>query len=440
MKGPPDDRRAGETVALVLPGGGARGAYEAGALSILLPALEARGERVAIVCGTSVGAINATLLGSVAHRSAQEQGDALVSRWESVHKDEVFCRLISPRLPLTALRLLGEAVGLPGMNLTNLLDSTPLRHSLGRWVDWEALAQNVERRCLDSVAVVATSLAHGRPVAFVQGRGPAARAAEGDEITYVPALLSPEHVSASAALPVLFPPVHVGSPSWAAGWYTDGATRLNSPLKPALALGADRVIVIAFEPLRRRAVPPHEAHSPHLADVLANVLDGLLVDQVVEDLRRLATINAFFIEDAATGGSRAARAYRTSRGRTPYRKVSYAVVAPAEHGAIGRMADELLARRYGGLRGLRELDFALLGRLAGGHGSVRGELLSFLLFDTDFARVLIDAGQADARRWLDRHPRFWCSDPAHDLGVVTGDPRLQREDRAIEEWRALRRR
>jgi len=61
------------SVAIVLPGGGARGAYEVGALSKLLPALQARGERVSIWCGTSVGAINATVLASLAHLRAGEQ-------------------------------------------------------------------------------------------------------------------------------------------------------------------------------------------------------------------------------------------------------------------------------------------------------------------------------------------------------------------------------
>jgi NTE family protein len=431
---------AGPTIGLVLPGGGARGAYEAGALSVLLPALQARGERVSIVCGTSVGAINAALLASLAALPAEAQAEAILTRWRGVRRGDILARLVSPRLPLRVLRLAGEALGLPGMRLTNLLDASPLRGSLDRWIDWNELSTNVRRGRVRSVAVVATSLSRGRPVAFVHGRGPTPRPVGDEDIGYVSTAIRAEHVRASAAIPIVFPPVRVESPRSASGWYVDGGTRLNSPLKPALALGADRVIVVAFEPLVRRPAALADDERPHLADVAANVLDGLLVDQVVDDVHRLAAVNAFFVEDRTTGGSRAARSYRTARGRAPYRKVSYAIVAPEEHGALGRLATERLAAGYGGLRGLRDPDYALFALLLGGQGVSRGELLSFLFFDEDYIRGLIDAGRRDAERWLTRHPRLWCADPAHDLGVDVGDPQALAETRTLEEWREQRRR
>jgi NTE family protein len=424
------------TIALVLPGGGARGAYEAGALSVMLPALEARGERVQIVCGTSVGAINAALVGSLAARPAIEQAEAIAERWLSVRRQDVMARLVSPRLPLTALRILGETLGLPGLRLTNLLDPRPLRASLREWIDWDALHRNIARGHVRAVAVVATSLARGRPVVFVHGRTPLPRNREGDEVSYVKAVLAPEHVRASGAIPVLFPPVCVRTPRSAAGWYIDGSTRLNSPLKPALALGAERVLVIAMEPLLRR---PHTRRDrgPHMSDVLANVLDGLLVDQVVDDVHRLARINTFFAEDSTTGPSLTTRAYRAARGRAPFRKISYAVVAPARHGTIAALAERHISR-LGLLGALREPDLVLMSRLLGDANSARGELLSFVLFDPAFAEALIEAGRSDARRWLERHPGLWCTDPAHDLGAGIGDPSVLHETRAIEEFREAR--
>ena len=424
----------------MLPGGGARGAYEAGALSVMLPALAARGERVSIVCGTSVGAINAALVASLAALPAEEQANAILARWRDVRRGDILARLVSPRLPLRMARLAGEVLGLPGMRLMNLLDPSPLRGSLDRWIDWPAIGANVRGGEIRSLAVVATSLSRGRPVAFVHGRGPAPRAAGDEDIGYVPATIGSEHVRASAAIPILFPPVQVETPRAAAGWYIDGGTRLNSPLKPALALGAERVIVVAFEPLMRRPAALAADERPHLADVAANVLDGLLVDQVVDDVHRLAAINAFFVEDPTTGGSRAARSYRVTRGRAPYRKVSYAIVAPEDHGSIGRLAAERLAARYGGLGALREPDYALFGMLVGGRSESRGELLSFLFFDEGYVHGLIDAGRRDAERWLARHPRFWCSEAAHDLGVDVGDRAAVREGAALEEFRESRRR
>jgi NTE family protein len=248
-------------------------------------------------------------------------------------------------------------------------------------------------------------------------------------------------VRASAAIPMLFPPVEVTRPRAARDHYIDGGTRLNTPIKPALALGADRVIVVGFEPFGGNGrSDAREPHRPRLADVAANVVDGLLVDQVGDDLHRLVAINSFFAEHASGGPSPAARAYRRSRGRPPYKRISYALVSPSRRGSIGRIAEDVLARRYGGLRGLLSPDYPLLSRLLGGSTRSRGELLSFLLFDRVFVSELIEAGRGDARRWLDRHPDFWCSDPGHDFDVGhTADAESARDDDALEEWRALRR-
>ena len=172
----------------------------------------------------------------------------------------------------------------------------------------------------------------------------------------------------------------------ARGHYADGGTRLNSPIKPALHLGADRVILVGLEPFSGQSVRLHPASRPSLADVAANVLDGLLVDQVGNDLRRLAAINSSFVEDARRGPLGTVRAYRMTRGRDPYRPISYALVSPARRGEIGRLAEQVFERRYGGLK----------------------------------------------------HPRFWCRDAAHDLSPSGFDSAAVSEEDAIAEFRAHR--
>jgi NTE family protein len=428
-------------VAVVLPGGGARGAYEAGALSVLLPALDARGEQVSIICGTSVGAINAATLASLADRGADEQAAAMLDRWIGMRKGDVIRSIVGPGLPITLLRALGDVLEVPGVHLAGMLDPSPLRASLERWVDWLALHRNVRERRLEAVCVVATSLARGGPVAFVDTRDRAPRAGATDKVRYVRTPLSSEHVRASAAIPMLFPPVQVTTPARAAGFYIDGGTRLNSPMAPALALGADRVIVIGVEPFAGRGDLPTREGSPRLADVAANILDGLLVDQVAEDLNRMAAINAFLVDAPDGSPSASARAYRTSRGRPAYRKISYALVAPERRGELARLAEHVFEQRYAGWKGLLRPDYPLLSRLLGGARTPsRGELLSFLLFDDAYVDALLDAGRRDAQRWLDRHPRFWCADAAHDLDIEPEHVEAARETAAIDEWRALRRR
>jgi NTE family protein len=440
------------TIAVVLPGGGARGAYEIGAMSVLLPALEARGERVTIWCGTSVGAINATALASLAHLPVTEQVSRTLALWRAMRKQDVISPIVGPGGARILTRLVKHALGIRGAALASLLDASPLADSLDQWIDWPRLQSNVRRGYVTAACVVATSLETGDPVAFVSSGGPAPSHAD-DAIRYVKAKLGGEHVRASAAIPVLFPPVEVNTPRSARGHYIDGGTRLNSPIKPALNLGADKVIVVGLEPFAaaRSAAggngngtaakrPGAAGHSPPgIADVAANMLDGLLVDQVAYDLRRLAAINTFFAEDAVTGTSRAARAYRLARGHTPYRPISYALVAPKRRGEIGRLADAVFERRYGGPKGLRDLDYVVISRALGGRSRQRGELLSFLLFDEQFVAELVAMGRRDAARWLRRHPGFWCRDAAHDLSVDRLDHGLVSEQQALEEFRALRR-
>ena len=252
--------------------------------------------------------------------------------------------------------------------------------------------------------MVATSLERGLPVGFVESAAPPPRSDR--EIHYVHTRLEGQHVRASAAIPLLFPPVEVTAPLGAAGHYVDGATRLNAPIAPALALGAERVIVVGYEPLAASSArPPAKGVLPRLADVAANALDGLLLDQVAHDVRRMLAVNAFFAESPTTGTSRAARAYREAHGRPPYRRISYALVAPSRRGEIGALAEAVFQERYGGLRGLRSPDFALLARLlGGGRAQSRGELLSFVLFDEVFIERLLQAGPRRRAALAERAP------------------------------------
>jgi NTE family protein len=204
-------------VGLVLAGGGARGAYEAGALSVLLPALECQGERPSILIGTSVGAINAAFLASAHDSRAEESGAGLVARWREVRKGRVVRPILTRQVPLTAFRYAGEILSLPGVRLRSLLDPAPLEGSLERWIDWGALRRNVDERRLDAITVVATAARSGRSVGFCDGCFER-QLHRSHVIDYVRGELTAEHVRASASIPILFPPVRVERPGEARGW------------------------------------------------------------------------------------------------------------------------------------------------------------------------------------------------------------------------------
>jgi NTE family protein len=403
----------GKRVGLVLSGGGARGAYEAGALSVLIPALERRGERPSVYIGTSVGAINCVYLASSRHLNAEEATVGGLERWREVSKGEVLRPILLRQVPLTALRYVGEILSIPGVRLPSLLDPSPLQNNLNGWIDWQALHRNVREQKVHAVAAVATAARTGRTVVFVESARPK-EMHHSHVIDYVPARLTGEHVRASAAIPIFFPPVRVDKPADARGWYFDGGTRLNTPVKPALDLGVDRVVVVGMDAVSDPPLEPgrHEAiEPPDFGDGALHVLQGMLVDPVVEDMRILGNINMFFAGGSENGrgskagrGSQAARRYRKVRGKPPYRSIPYMFVAPSRRGAIGELATEVFRARYGGLKGLRSPDFPLLNRMLGGESPTHGELLSYLFFDPEFIEELIKMGQGDARRWLNSAP------------------------------------
>jgi NTE family protein len=388
--------------ALVLAGGGARGAYELGALSVLLPVLERRGERPRILVGVSVGAINAAGLASAAHLAADEAVAVGLARWRELDRAAVIRPLVVRQLPLSAARYAGEIFRLPRVRLSSLLDPSPLRRNLGRWIDWPALHRNLNRKELECLAVVATAARSGRSVTFVEGRS-AREIPSSKMIDYVRAVVAPEHISASAAIPILFPAVHIERPAEARGWYIDGGSRLSTPIKPALDLGAERVVVIGTDSPNGLAGEHwrQDANPPGLADTALQLLHGALVDPLSNDVRRLGELNTFFADGARSPG---AVRYREARGKPPYREIPYMFISPRRPGAIGALADQIFGERYGGLKALRAPDLTALNRLIGKDSPTHGELLSYLLFDPEFSEALIAMGAEDARGWLRARP------------------------------------
>lgn len=390
-----------ERVALVLAGGGARGAYEAGALSVILPELDRRGERPTMYVGTSVGSLNAVALAAWQELPVAEAVERLLGVWLGIGKSQVIRRIIFPSAPLAIARYAGELLSVPGLRMASILDPSPLRANLARWIDWSGLRANVAAGALNVVAAVTTSTRTGRTVVFAELSAPEEHELHrSHEIAYVAAELGVEHVGASAAIPLLFPPVRISTPARARGWYVDGGTRLNAPIKPALDLGADRLVVVATDSIAGpvlEAVPDDEGEDPpDFAAGMGHLLEGVLVDPLIKDMRLLGAINTFH----ARPDQEALRLYRTVRGKPPYRRIPYVFVGPARRGQIGELATELFRDRYGGVKALRDPDFALLSRLLGGESPAHGDVLSLLFFDAEFAAELVRLGQDDAREWL----------------------------------------
>ncbi len=383
-------------IALVLAGGGARGAYEMGVLSVLAPVLEERGERVEIVVGTSVGGINAAYLAANAHRPLSEAAAGGIEVWRGLRYRDAMRSLLSPAAISRLVRFIGTVLSLPARAVPSLLDTAPLRKTLNRIIDFERIADNMadEATPLHAVGIVATSYETGRSIVFHQG-GETPPANEERAIDYVAAQLTNVHVRASGAIPVVFPAVEVTEPASWRGWYGDGGTRLNAPLEPALALGAGRVIVIGLNSAELPKDIP-ETTRPDLFDGASSLL-GVLADQLATDVATLTAINEAVAQGDDTGKE------------GPRRKIPYIFVVPSDRMTIGCIALDVYKRHYQSIRAiLRFPNLGLLGRITdAARNPMHGELYSYLFLAREFIDELIELGRTDAQRWLDGEHEQW---------------------------------
>ena len=378
-------------IGLVLSGGGARGAYEAGAMSVLLPLLTKRGERPGLVLGTSIGALNAGHMIATAHLPVRESLDRLIKVWNDVQLSDIIGPLISPISAWRMMSYVGGVVGIPGMRVPALLDTTPLRGLLNRIIDFDQIHFNTDKE-LGALAVVATSYSTGESMVFHEG--PTGVAVESDVkrgIRYVPSRVDASHVQASASIPMAFQGTYISSPADMDGWYGDGGTRLNTPTKPTLKLGAKKVVIIGLN----SAAPPTSADPgmPDIFDGAGQGLQALFADPLAQDVGTLASANREVLMRDDDGDGIPDDAHHL---------IPYIFVAPRDRLTVGKLAADVFRKHFRGVGAmLRARDLMMMGSFLGaGNSPTRGELFSMLFFATEFHSALIELGRADAERWL----------------------------------------
>ncbi len=400
--------------ALVLSGGGARGAYEAGVLRYVRGELaESLGAqpRVDLVCGTSIGAVNACFLAAHAHVPAR-QGQALVDAWRSLRLEEVFhwSALRLAGLPAYVLRQLrATRLRQVSWRISDFLWPEALARLVEGRVDWTRLHRNVREGHLEALTVTATDLGTGRAVVFVESRAPLPAWSRDPVVEARARSIGPEHALASGAIPLLFRPVRIEG-----SWFTDGSVRQNVPLAPAIRLGAERILVIALRRADRADDPPRveSAEPPTTAALLGRILNALLLDHTDYDLERLRRINAVIAQGERAYGPAFAECVAELAGgelAAPLRRVQDLVIRPSRD--IGQLARIHAERRVRGLR-RGTLASRLLRRAAADADAAAdgaADLASYLLFDRDFADDLVALGYDDARRMRSELTAFFSA-------------------------------
>lgn len=387
-------------VALVLSGGGARGAYEAGVLSHLFEHVIPRlppGFEFDLLSGTSVGAIHAAFTAATTELSPAERASQVSRIWSNMQISDVL-RLSSAdlvRIPLRALgltRLSRKKSGVFG----GLVDVSPLEELVRSVVPWEALRRNLSRQGSGALCVSCTEVRSGRVTVFMDGGAADPNPWKFDpNAQAIATQIHDRHVRASAAIPFLFPAVKIDD-----RYYVDGGLRMNTPLSPALRLGANRVLVVALKhsPQPSAALPPYpESVITQPAFLLGKVLDALTLDQLEYELNRIGVINALIERgDEVYGDDFLAQmnvAIRQQRG-VGFRQVRTCVVRPSQD--IGRVAAEC-HRKAGGLRALGWLPELIARAAIRGTPADEADLLSYFYFDRHFTQRLVEMGREDAR-------------------------------------------
>ncbi len=393
-----------EDLALVLGGGGARGAYQAGLLRQIArryPHL-----RIPILVGVSAGAVNTIHL--AAHRGTfEESTDALVRQWLSLSPEQVYrvdARSLLNNVIRSSYGLLSGDAG-ERERARGMVDTAPLRDFLERTLERNAdgslpgIQYNLERGTLNAVALSATSYTTGESVTWVEGRRPVLW--ERPQRRSEAVRLGVDHVLASAALPIFFPAERVGNQ-----WYGDGGIRLTAPLSPALHLGASRIITISTRSIDSKVIDPTDEPPiyPPPAQVLGTLYNAVFLDVIDQDVIRMNMIN------------RLVKRMPPER-REGMRVIDILVMRPSvDLGQLAREYEPRLPRV-----------FRFLTRGLGTRKSSSPDILSLVMFQEDFLRRVIALGEEDAERHHVTHRRLHRGSGRHrGLGQASW---------AIQNWR-----
>jgi NTE family protein len=412
-------------IGLVLSGGGSRGAYEAGVFLFIrerLPKILGHHADLDILTGTSVGAINASYLAATIDRPERQAQD-LCESWRSIRIEELIS-LGSRDLARGVRLLLGSDPPPPqpgSFRYGGLLETGGMERFVIRTTPWQGIRRNLRAGLLDALAVSATHVGSGYTVVFIESREKPPSAWSRDPfVRHRLAAIGPRHALASAAIPMLFPAVRIGR-----AFYVDGGLRQNTPMSPAIRLGADRLLVVSLKHLadpveQAKLAEEREGAYPKPLFLAGKALNALLLDHTDYDLDRMERLNHILAAGTAAFGPSFADVINVElvklRG-APIRPLEACHVRPSVD--IGGLASDHVARGKVLVRG--RLARRLIERLARGEARHENDLLSYLLFDGSFASTLIDLGYSDAAAHAEQLAAVFSRDRAiEDDRVASG--------------------
>ena len=373
-------------LSLVLSGGGARAAYQVGVLQFL--SREFPFAIPEILTGVSAGGINAAFL-AARQEPLPRRVDELAEMWSNLRIDEVF--RVDQDLWWRAVRWAGRLVSggkSPLRPAKSLVDTQPLRELLARELYAnsdgliEGISQSLRAGWLSAFALTASSYTTGQSITWVQTREDCAMPAwERPQRKSEACALRVDHVMASAALPFFFPAIEIDG-----AWYGDGGIRQTAPLSPAIHLGATRILAVTtrYAKTREEADRPVITAYPPPAQVAGVLFNAIFLDLIDGDAMHLRQINQLIAD-------------LPPERRDGLRPIRLFVLRPSED--LGRLANAYEADLPKGFR--------FLTRGLGTKETRSNDMLSLVMFQTDYCRRLIELGESDARKRRDEFAAFF---------------------------------
>ena len=368
-------------LALVLTGGGARGAYQVGLLRYL--ARTYPNLHLPILSGVSAGAINVSLLAQH-HGTFRQAVSELASLWGELIPEKIFrvdMRSLAAQVGRWGLRL--TAGGMTEARARGLVETEPLRHFLEEALapvngELTGIDYNLHRGTLRAVTISTTDYTTGQSVVWVQGRD--IQTWERPGRISRQCRITVDHVMASSALPLFFPAVQIGP-----HWYGDGGIKLTAPLSPALHLGASRILAVntRYDRSRAEAARPDVAGYPPPAQIIGLLMDAIFLDSVDQDVSRMERINRVL-------------EHVPEEHRLGMRPVELMVMRPSQD--LARIAAEYEPKL--------PRAFRMLTRGLGTRQTKSPDVLSMLMFQDDYAKRLMALGESDAARRAEEIDRF----------------------------------